>query len=96
MLARPRGPGPPAEAVHAHGRGLLLAGEPLAPEAARPELPQISGIRSGALRFPVRITRPPVAHSRVHASPVRSMSESVMFPNTPQSSTMSAGVIPAR
>jgi hypothetical protein len=54
---------------------------------------QISGTRSGAARLRVQITVPPALHSWQHAPTVRSMSPRVMLPNTPQTSTRSAGAM---
>jgi len=56
---------------------------------------QIRGSRSGAQRPRVHTTVPPRAHSWVQKPTVRSMSASVMLPNTPQTMTRSAGVSPA-
>jgi hypothetical protein len=54
---------------------------------------QISGTRSGAPRWRVQMTVPPVLHNWEQESIVRSMSSSEISPNTPQTSTRSSGTM---
>ena len=82
------------EAVHTDAETRVRLREPLTVKPRSSNHRQISGTRSGALRSRVQMTVPPVWHNWQQVRTVRSMSSSVMLPNTPQTSTRSAGVRP--